>query len=313
MGTWYIKKMETESEIIDKHNFLNNIIARIKLYLGILKIKEVGNKTIVILPVLQSEELSETKQEKLANKIAKRLYDKPNQNLVLSNDLDLPVFKNCLYSQNCNILDGRWLFNYLLTNVVDYVAQKQSKDANVLEVSIMTNDNSECFLKLIIEIAQKVKMLNIITNDIEKFRSVERYLYESKGIIVRLTNNRKKALLKSSLILNLDFEEEHVNQYVIPKKAIIVNTSGRISIFSKRFSGINCNYYRISLPERYKIWFEENNIYHGFDEAILYESMLYKKGSYESIMKEISENQSKIEALVGNKGNISDSEFVRGD
>ena len=278
MGTWYIKKMESEAEIIEKPNFFKRVIARIKMKLGILHIKEIENKTIVILPVLKAKDLSEKNQARLADKIAKRLYDKPNQNLVLAHDLNLPGFKNYLYSQNCNILDGRWLFTYLLPQVINYVAEN-------------------------------VKMLNIITNDIEKFRRIEEYLYENKGIIVRLTNNRKKALLKSSLILNIDLPEEVVNEYVIPKKAILVNISEKITILSKRFSGINSNYYRISLPEKYKNWFEENNIYQDFDEAVLYESMLYKRGSYEVIVKEIRENESKIKCLVGNKGEIREDEY----
>lgn len=309
MGTWYIKKMESEAEIIEKPNFFKRVIARIKMKLGILHIKEIENKTIVILPVLKAKDLSEKNQERLADKIAKRLYDKPNQNLVLAHDLNLPGFKNYLYSQNCNILDGRWLFTYLLPQVINYVAEKQEIDSKTLEVSMMINDNSESNLKTIIEIAQNVKMMNIITNDIEKFRRIEEYLYENKGIIVRLTNNRKKALLKSSLILNIDLPEEVVNEYVIPKKAILVNISEKITILSKRFSGINSNYYRISLPEKYKNWFEENNIYQDFDEAVLYESVLYKRGSYESIEKEIKENESKIKCLVGNNGEIREDEY----
>lgn len=310
MGIWYVKKMENEAELVDKPNYFNNIIAKVKRAFCILTIKEVGNKTILILPVFKTKELNEKYQEKLAKKIAKRLYDKPNQNLVLSNDLELPIFKNYLYSQNCNILDGRWLFRYLLPQVIDYIAEKQEKEAQTIEVSIMINDNSESCLKTIIDIAQKVKMLNIVTNEIEKFKRVEEYLYETKGIIVRITNNRKKALLKSNIIFNIDFPEELVNQYIIPKKASIVNVSDKIAILSKRFSGINSNYYKISLPEKYKKWFEEYNIYHDFEESILYESMLYKKGSYESIVKEIWENESKITCLVGNNGEIREDEFL---
>lgn len=310
MGTWYIKKMESEAELVDKYNFLGRIIAKLKRVFGKFYIKETGNKTIVILPVLKSHELNEKTQEKLANKLAKRLYDKSNQNVVLSNELNLATFKNTLYSKNCNILDGRWLFVYFLPNIIEYVSEKQKRDSHVLEVSIMVNDNSERNLKTIIQIAQKVKMLNIITNNINKFRRIEEYLYTNKGIVVRITNNRKKALIKSNLIFNLDFPEEFVNEYVIPKKTIIVNISEKITIFSKRFSGINSNYYKIYLPQKYKTWFEEYNIYRNFEETVLYESMLYKKNSYEAIEKEIKDNESKIQCLVGNNGDIRDEEFL---
>lgn len=313
MGMWYIKKMESEAEImlnLGSPQILKKITASIKRRFGILTIKEIANRNIIVLPIPKEKEINEKWQEKLAEKINKKLYDKPNQNLVLANELNLPVFKNCLYSKNCNILDGRWLFGYLLPQVVEYVAEKQGKKAEALEVSIMTNDHSENFLKTMIAIAQKVKMLNIITNELEKFRKIEEYLYENKGIVIRITNHHKKALLKSSLIINFDFPEEIINQYVIPKKAVIVNVSGKIAIASKRFSGINSNYYQISLPEKYKNWLKENNMYHDFDKAVFYESMLYRSGSYESIMKQIEENETKILCLIGNKGEIREAEFL---
>lgn len=311
MGMWYIKKMQEETEIVGTNvpTIFRKITANLKKCFHILTIKEISNKTIVILPIKKDKELKEKQQQKLAEKIAKKIYDKPNQHIILANQLELPIFKNVLYANNCNILNGRWLFLYLMPKVVEYIADKEEKTAQTMEISIMVNDNSETILKTMIAIAQKVKMLNIITNDIEKFRRIEEYLYENKGIVIRITNNRKKALLKSNMILNFDFPEEIVNQYTIPKKAVVVNVSERVTIFSKRFSGINSNYYQVSLPEEYKNWFDENNIHQDFDETVLYESMVYRKSSYESIMKQIEENESKIKCLIGNKGEIREEEF----
>ena len=312
MGIWYVKKMSQEEEAIKAEKLpltVKKLLVKAKEILLLPTIKEIDNRTIVILPIKIKKNITEKQQEKLARKIAKHMYDKSNQNIVLSKELELPILKNTLFSNNCNLLDGRWLFSYLTPQIIQYVSERQEKTSQMLEVSIMVNDNKEQILKNIIKIAQKLKMLNIITNNIEKFRKIEEYLYKNMGIVVRITNNRKKALLKSNLIINYDFPEEAINKYILPKKAIIVNISEKISIASKRFSGINSNFYRISLPEKYRKWFAENNMDSSFDEAILYESVLYKKSSYESICKEIEENGSKIKYLVGNNGNICEEEY----
>lgn len=295
MSIWYVKKMDNKVNLIKK-------------CLKIITLTQVQNHIIVQLPVEKNKDISNKLQKKLAERIAKKMYDKPNQNLVLACNLEPETFKNTLFANNCNILNGRWLFKYLMPHIVDYVAEKQGRETQKLEVAIMTNNNNENNLKIIIEIAKKVKMLKVITNDIDKFKRVEEYLFENLGIVIRTTNNRKKGLLRSDLILNVDFNEEILNQYSIPKNAIVVNISERISIKSRRFEGINSNYYSITLPEEYKNWFKDNNLLNGFDESILLESMLYSKKSYDAIEAELQ--NVKIEYLIGNNGRIRNEEYL---
>ena len=294
MGIWYVKKTD------DRVNF-------IKKCFKVLTIKQVQNRVIVELPIENYETIGERLQEKLANKLSKSMYDKPNQNLVLASNLELETFKNTLYANNCNILNGRWLFKFLISQVVDYIAEKQGEETGKLNVAIMINDNSENNLKTIVKLAQKVKLLSIITSDIDRFKRVEEYLFENMGIVIHTTNNRRKALLKSSIIINVDFPEETVNQYTIPKKAIVINVSEKISIKSKRFEGVNINYYNVLLPENEKKWMVENNLINGFDENLLLESILYSKKSYDAIETQL--HDVKIQYLIGNNGIICEKEF----
>lgn len=312
MGMWYIKKMKKEEELTQNINLpriFKKIVIKIKKIFSLLTIIEKDNKMIVIIPERDSEKISEKKLEKYAKKINNHMYDKTNQILVLENKLQSETFKNLLYANNCKILEGRWLFSFLLPKVLEYISEKQEIQSKNIEIAILINDNREKALKTIIQLAKEVRMINIVTCDIDKFRKLEEYLYETMGIVVRITNNRKKALLKSNIIFNYDFPEEMLNQYIIPKKAVVVSLPGKIKIYTKRFSGINANFYRVLLPEKYRIWFESNNIYNEFNEAILYESVLYQKNSYESIVKEIEENKSKILCLIGNNGEIQEQEY----
>lgn len=280
MSIWYIKQEDT---------------GLWKKLFNIITLKEIQNKTVATLPY--------GNLDKLANKLCGKLYDKENQNLVLSKDLmGKESFVNYLNANNINILNGRWLFSYLTEEILAYIAEKSEKELQTMEISVMVNDNSEKNLKIIINIASKVKMLNIITNHIEAFRKIEEYLYDKQGILVRITNNTKKSLLKTNVILNLDFPEELVNKYSLPKKTIVVNIGEAVNIRSKRFAGINANFYEVEFPE-------ENELVDSFETEILYESILYKKASYESIREQIRVNKSKIKNLVGINGIICEKEY----
>jgi len=72
---------------------------------------------------------------------------------------------------------------------------------------------------------------------------------------------------------------------------------------SKKFSGININNYRIKMPESYKM--------NGFRHEVIYESNIYKKGSFANIRKIIEEDKITITDLIGVNGVISRQEFAK--
>ncbi len=293
MSIWYIKKMDSQEEL-----------SLVKKIFIIPEIKQIQNNYIVVLPI--KKDMSRNYQNIVNKKILKKLYDNKNQKIVLSRDLYM--LKEEL-QEKVNILDGRWMFKYLSYQIIEYVSNMKKIEIQELEVAIMVNDNSENILKMLIKIASKIKMLNIVTNDIDRFKGIEEYLFKNMGIVIRTTNNRKKALIKSNLIINLDFPPELLNSYFIPTDATIINTKEKINIKSKRFAGINCNSYKISLPKEKEDWFKANGLLEGFDSNILLESIVQSKKTYESIEKEL--NESKIDYLIGNNGKIRNEEYKK--
>ncbi len=280
MSIWYVKKLDK------KINWIRKIFNPVN-------ITQVQNKMIVELP-----------NEKYVVRLAKKMYERQNQNLVLASNLKVENFQNI-----CNILDGRWIFKYMLPNVIDYISEKMNRDSGLQEIAVMTNDNSENNLKMLAELAQKVKLLSIVTEDLDKFKHLEEFLMGNMGIVIRTTNNKKKALNKSNIILNLDFQEGDINKYSIPKQAIFVSTNDKIVIKSRRFEGININFYSIELPEEYNNWFKTNGLLAEFEHEVLLESMLYYKKSYDAIQPEL--RNVKIKHLIGNNGIIQDAEFLK--
>ncbi len=120
--------------------------------------------------------------------------------------------------------------------------------------------------------------------------------------MLTITNNKKKSLLKSEVIINIDFVEEIINKYKIYDNAIVINLNERISLQSKRFNGININYYKIEIPDEYKI--------EGFQDEIIYESLIYGK-KYKDANQMIIKDKIKINKLIGNNGVINKYEIAK--
>lgn len=127
-------------------------------------------------------------------------------------------------------------------------------------------------------------------------------MYNELGIVLNISNNKKSSLLKSEIIINLDFPQELINQYNIYNKAIIINILEKISIHKKKFNGVNINYFRIIIPENY--------VLSEFDNEILYESIIYQYNELSNIRSRITADKIKIKKLIGNNGPIQESEII---
>ena len=170
-----------------------------------------------------------------------------------------------------------------------------------VSISILVNDINDNILENIKEIVKEYKKINIVTNHIEKLKKIEKQILEKEGIMLVISNNRRKSLLKSKIILNIDFPTELINKYQIYEEAIIVNLKGNVKIEKKRFNGININDYEICFKYEDEFDFEKKEKYNKKD---IYEAKIIKKQPYKFIMKRIDEDQVKIIELVGNKSTI---------
>lgn len=199
----------------------------------------------VILPITKSEiengKLSQKKAQILAKNIVNKLKNAIGNNVILSKEIKKQKnLVNYLYSQNMNIIDGKWLFGILSDEAITYVVNKKKMKKEKLNVSILVNDVEDYVLENIKLIVRKYKRVNIVTNHLEKFKKLEKEIFEKDGIMVTVTNNKKKSLTKSNVILNYDFPSELINKYKIYDEAIVLNVKQNVSISSKRFNRYEC-------------------------------------------------------------------------
>ena len=268
-----------------------NIIEKM---LNLIKVQD----STIILPI--NEKTKEKQIEKIAKKTIKVIEKISNsKKIVLSKKMKKEEkYINYLNEYGIEIADGRWLFEILLTDIVNYIVEKQKIER--VNISVLINDLTDKEFENIKLLAQKYTTINIVTNHIEKFRKLEQQLQE-KGIIATITNNKKKSLMKSQIIINIDFPKELINKYRINESATIVNVKRPIKITQKRFNGVTVNDYEIEYRNdicNEKFFVDKYNL------KDLYEAEMYKRDSFTNLRKKIKNDKVLINKLYLNNGEL---------
>ena len=254
----------------------------------------------IILPI-SNEEVIDSKKAIILVKRIKKILDKTRcKSVILSKYLKTQEnFVNVLKDSSIEIVDGKWLFAILSNKVLDYIVEKEDLKKEEINVSILVNKNdSDYIIENIKNIIKTYKNVNIVTSNVGKFKKLEKDILEQEGTMITITNNKKKSLMRSRIILNVDFITENINKYNIPDEAIVVNLCGNVEINKKRFNGININDYEISFENFEEFDYDKNKLYFQKD---IYESLLYKKQPYEFIERKINRDKVKIKKIIGKR------------
>ncbi len=241
-------------------------------------------------------------KEKNVSKMIKALIKNDIKNVVLSKELtENRNFINALNANNIKIFNGRWLEKYLTFEILEYVINQKAIKKEETEIAITTNEITDLTIETIKILAKQYKRLTVVTNHIEKLRRTEKELYDNNGILIVVANNVKKSLVKTPIILNLDFNMQVLNKYKINENVIIINIEGDMKIKSKRFSGININDYEIEVGREETIWRENMREFKNKD---LLESVLYIRDTFSNIRRKIMKNKVSIKEVYGENGKI---------
>jgi len=251
--------------------------------IGKIKVQKINNIEYILLPECNDKVL------KKLNKISKV---KCWTNLCVSNNLmENERFKSFVAKNNFNLMDGKWLFKNIVSQIIEYIVNLKNEKIEVQEISILCNKLDETIVEQIKEISQKVKLFNILTDNIKKFQKIEEQIQEKNGIIINVSNNYKKVLNKSNIIINYDFDESQINKCFFSKNGYFINLAENINIENKEFHGRNIVSYDVYMPLKY---IEYQKKMDGFDNNILYESFIYKRTSYHNIRKILQKDNLKI-------------------
>lgn len=251
------------------------------------------------------------KLEKLVRKIRKKNIEA----IVLSKELKKnKELINYLNNYDISICDGKWLIQYMIEDAINYLTARK-KITLIEEITILINDLTDEATAMIKIFADNYKKIRIITNHSERFKKLEEELYEKQGISIIITNNKRKALSKSNLIINFDFVEEIINQYNVGENAVIISLNNQIKIKKKRFAGVIITDYQVEfekMDENEALNLEdiEQKQIDFFLKEIIEEKIFEKfqklpnYNRFETIQKLITKYNLKIKELYGINGVI---------
>ena len=248
-------------------------------------------------------------KEKLARIIKKLGIDA----VVFSKELE-GHFKNDICEMiNIKVVNGKKLMEFMEYDIVKYVLDKQNADTKKEDIYIVFKRDSNLNLDFLKRFLENFRLVNIVTNDVDKLKNIQDNLLDNEGILISVSNNKRKALKRAKYILNINLTKEELEKYRINREAIIVNIGENVKYDEPCFDGVNINYFKISCPDEYLERFEQ--VGSQFDLAQMYESILLQdrvdKTKLEAVYSRIREDNIKIVELIGNNGPISDQELQK--
>ena len=239
--------------------------------------------------------------------------------------------KSFIKERKIFFFDGNGLFEYIIYEILMYIINIQNRKPELEDIYIIANNIDEVMLGNIIFLSTKFKNVNIVSKNIGKYDYIETLVYNNTGNSVILLNNKRKSLRRAKYIINVDNSIKELNEYLIYRKAIIINmqlgtekqknwkaSKKAIGQEKKRnimiltgFEGIFVNSFEIDLNDKTKQFFKEYGLINITSMSILYESFLNKKENFENIREKIEDAGLVVKKLYGNNGIIDENEYKR--
>lgn len=293
----YLKELGNLDEVFEKDSKLPIILKKLILLLKkIFCIITINEQKVYVLPYKELERYSKFKLY-----LIKKILQKLNGKVVLSDYLNQSkTLKKMLQNANIPVIEGMLLSTYLLPEIIEYICNKMKIEEQKQEITILTKNKSKGFSELAIELAKNVKRIHIVTNRVTQFANIERDLEGILGVGCQITNNKRKSLLKSKIIINLDYLEDELNEFVINPNAIIIDVIQKVNINTKSFCGIHIYDYEIGTDSKFG--------HEEFQNKKVLEAKIFGK-NYSGVREVIKEENINIEKLIGKNGEINVLEY----
>lgn len=258
--------------------------------------------------------VSNKEKTRVKKRLTKFILKQKIDTLVFSKDLEGEFKEEICALLNDNfgidVLNGKKLMELMDFDIVKYIIDIQQVDMKQEEIYIIFKKDNSLNLNFLKRFIENFRMTNVVTNDIERLKNVQDNLLEQDGILISVSNNKRKALKRAKYVLNMNLSKTELEKYKINRNAIIINIKENVRYEDVNFDGINVNYFEITLPDEYIEKFEQ--IGENFDYVKLYESELVKDmqgKSLEDIYTKIKSDEVRVDGLIGNNGKISRNEF----
>lgn len=288
----YIKELKTDGELaknIDMPLFFKKIVIRFVKKFNIITINKIDElHYLYIIPKVNN-----------IKKIQKIVNKKNKETIILSKELKK-------YEKKLNLNKKESTIKFFVYDILEYIANKLEIKIELQNLYILVNNYNKNNIEIIKYLSHKVRTVNIVTNNINKYSKLEEQLYNEEGTLITITNNKNKGLKRANFIINLDFDNETIANYKINMNSIIINCTNNKIDALRYFQGIIINDICIKLEES-----EENKfLYKEFDKREIYDSFQDKSKNYMETISKIEQDKVQILSLIGMSGNIDVKELV---
>lgn len=276
----YVKQMKNREELLKKEDMpvlLKRVMRFIFATFNIATIEKIDKEHLLI--------------------IVPKVNDKKIEKIKLQYKKDKIIFSKLL-KQYQEKYEKEKIINEFLDEILDFIIEKTENEKIKMEMQniyFLANEYNKKNIDIIEKILQKTKTINIVTRNLKKYMEYEEKLYDEKGILISVTNNRRKSLKNAKIIINIDFKEEELKQYSINRNCIFINCAGEKYKSIKYFDGTIINDIEVCANEIERL--KEFELYQDFENTDIYVGF-----------KNESENV-RIKNLIGNNGKISKKEL----
>lgn len=276
----YVKQMKNREELLKKEDMpvlIKRVMRFIFATFNIATIEKIDKEHLLI--------------------IVPKVNDKKIEKIKLQYKKDKIIFSKLL-KQYQEKYEKEKIINEFLNEILDFIIEKTENEKIKMEMQniyFLANEYNKKNIDIIEKILQKTKTINIVTRNLKKYMEYEEKLYDEKGILISVTNNRRKSLKNAKIIINIDFKEEELKQYSINRNCIFINCAGEKYKSIKYFDGTIINDIEVCANEIQRL--KEFELYQDFENTDIYVGF-----------KNESENV-RIKNLIGNNGKISKKEL----
>ena len=270
-------------------------IVKIKKWIGYSQVKKIeDDKYLYLLPEKKmTKKIEENKNTCVLSKALKQVYQKENGQIGVQ---------------------SKQAYQYSLEKTFQYIIRQLGDKELTLETMdlyFLTNQYQKETIEIIEYFLEKVKTMNVITKNVQNYIKLEEKWEKEKGILITVSNNKKKSLKKAKWIINLDFEVQQLKSYSIFRNAIIFNMTTENITKLPAFEGIMVNQLEILVKaELQEEWKEKGLDTNVFDRMDLYETCVKRQDTYAQNVRKVEENEVKVVNLIGNNGRIPQKELL---
>lgn len=294
----YIDYLESYLDVLnDKFpKWFRKVIYKILNYCGYIK----KNNNFLTLICVENGKIN----KKMIYNLMKKISNYKISNLVFSEELLKNEELISLFKNQFNVLDGKWLYKFLIYTIIQKIAIVQNKKIDEYEITILCNNPTEIIFENIEKLSQNCKIVNILTNNTDKFTSIENKLYEKYNLLLNVSTNKEKVCLFSNIIINVDYTKDELENCNFKYESILIQcTKEKVE---KNLKAIIV-FYRLIFDKSYISFFNKNK---HFEQEILYESLYYYAISLEGMERFLIRDNVKIRNFEGIHGKIKFRELA---